>query len=303
MTKQGLPLNRPANPTAIASAPANIEAIDYEVMSYLIQLYGTEQGQRMHQDLREMASQTAGAVAKQQKPILASASAEAILICYGDGVQMSGAMPLQALAQFAQTRLDGVVSGIHILPFFPSSSDDGFAVVDYEKVRTDLGDWPDVQDLARDFDLMVDLVINHCSREHIWFTDYITNAAPGKEYFHEQTPHPDLSQVLRPRNSPLLTEVHTREGVKRVWTTFSEDQVDLNFANPDVLMEFARILFFYARNGARYIRLDAIAYLWKRIGTTCRHSEYCNRRRNMFRTGELVEVGSLGSLSSLWRIF
>ena len=262
-------MNRPANPTAIASPPADIEAIDYEVMSYLIQLYGTEQGQRMHQDLREMASQTAGAVAKQQKPILASASAEAILICYGDGVQMSGAMPLQALAQFAQTRLDGVVSGIHILPFFPSSSDDGFAVVDYEKVRTDLGDWPDVQDLARDFDLMVDLVINHCSREHIWFTDYITNAAPGKEYFHEQTPHPDLSQVLRPRNSPLLTEVHTREGVKRVWTTFSEDQVDLNFANPDVLMEFARILFFYARNGARYIRLDAIAYLWKRIGTTC----------------------------------
>ena len=262
-------MNRPANPTAIASAPANIEAIDYEVMSYLIQLYGTEQGQRMHQDLREMASQAAGAVAKQQKPVLASATAEAILICYGDGVQRSGTMPLQALAQFAQSHLDGVVSGIHILPFFPSSSDDGFAVVDYEKVRTDLGDWPDVQDLARDFDLMVDLVINHCSREHIWFTDYITNAAPGKDYFHEQTPDPGLSQVLRPRNSPLLTEVHTREGVKRVWTTFSEDQVDLNFANPDVLMEFVRILFFYARNGARYIRLDAIAYLWKRIGTTC----------------------------------
>ena len=262
-------MNRPANPTAIASAPANIEAIDYEVMSYLIQLYGTEQGQRMHQDLREMASQAAGAVAKQQKPVLASATAEAILICYGDGVQRSGTMPLQALAEFAQSHLDGVVSGIHILPFFPSSSDDGFAVVDYEKVRTDLGDWPDVQDLARDFDLMVDLVINHCSREHIWFTDYITNAAPGKDYFHEQTPDPGLSQVLRPRNSPLLTEVHTREGVKRVWTTFSEDQVDLNFANPDVLMEFARILFFYARNGARYIRLDAIAYLWKRIGTTC----------------------------------
>ena len=262
-------MNRPANPTAIASAPANIEAIDYEVMSYLIQLYGTEQGQRMHQDLRQMASRTAGAVAKQQKPVLASATAEAILICYGDGVQRSGTMPLQALAQFAQSHLDGVVSGIHILPFFPSSSDDGFAVVDYEKVRTDLGDWPDVQDLAKDFDLMVDLVINHCSREHIWFTDYITNAAPGKDYFHEQTPDPGLSQVLRPRNSPLLTEVHTREGVKRVWTTFSEDQVDLNFANPDVLMEFARILFFYARNGARYIRLDAIAYLWKRIGTTC----------------------------------
>ena len=262
-------MNRPANPTAIAPAHVDIEAIDYEVMSYLIQLYGTAQGQRMHQDLREMASQTAGALAKQHKPRLASASAEAILICYGDGVQRSDAMPLQALAQFAGTYLDGVVSGIHILPFFPSSSDDGFAVVDYERVRTDLGDWPDIQHLAKDFDLMVDLVINHCSREHVWFTDYITNAAPGKDYFHEQEPNPELHQVLRPRNSPLLTEVHTREGVKRVWTTFSEDQVDVNFANPDVLMEFARILFFYARNGARYIRLDAIAYLWKRLGTTC----------------------------------
>ena len=122
-------MNRPANPTAIASAPANIEAIDYEVMSYLIQLYGTAQGQRMHQDLREMASQTAGALAKQHKARLASASAEAILICYGDGVQRPDATPLQALAQFADTYLDGVVSGIHILPFFPSSSDDGFAVV------------------------------------------------------------------------------------------------------------------------------------------------------------------------------
>ncbi len=262
-------MNRLANPTAIASTHADIKAIDYEVMSYLIQLYGTEQGQRMHQDLREIASQTAGALEKRRKPKVTSASAEAILICYGDGLQGADAMPLQTLARFAGTYLDGVVSGIHILPFFPSSSDDGFAVVDYESVRTDLGDWPDIQHLATDFDLMVDLVINHCSREHVWFSDYITNCPPGKDYFHEQEVNPLLGQVLRPRNSPLLTEIHTREGVKRVWTTFSEDQVDMNFANPDVLIEFARILFFYARNGARYIRLDAIAYLWKRLGTTC----------------------------------
>ena len=206
ITKQGLPLNRLANPTAIASTHADVEVIDYEVMSYLIQLYGTEQGQRMHQDLREIASQTASVLAKLRKPKFASASAEAILICYGDGLHGGDAMPLQSLARFAGTYLDGVVSGIHILPFFPSSSDDGFAVVDYESVRTDLGDWPDIQHLAKDFDLMVDLVINHCSREHVWFTDYITNAPPGKDYFHEQELNPLLGQVLRPRNSPLLTE-------------------------------------------------------------------------------------------------
>ena len=150
-------------PNCYAFTPADIEAIDYEVMSYLIQLYGTEQGQRMHQDLREMASQTAGALEKRRKPKLTSASAEAILICYGDGLQGADAMPLQTLARFAGAYLDGVVSGIHILPFFPSSSDDGFAVVDYESVRTDLGDWPDIR-FAKDFDLMVDLVIGHCSR-------------------------------------------------------------------------------------------------------------------------------------------
>ena len=174
-------MNRLAAPTAIAFTPADIEAIDYEVVSYLIQLYGTEQGQRMHQDLREMASQTAGALEKRHKPKVTSASGEVILICYGDGLQAADAMPLQTLARFAGTYLDGVGSGIHILPFFPSSSDDGFAVVDYESGRTDLGDWPDIQYLAKDFDLMVALVINHCSREHVWCTDSITNARPGND--------------------------------------------------------------------------------------------------------------------------
>ncbi len=245
------------------------QAVDYEVMSYLIQLYGTEQGQRLHEYLRHLAAQTAGAVSKQGDSGKRWSPAEAILICYGDGMQQEGRMPLQALADFSNTYLQGIISAIHVLPFFPSSSDDGFAIMDYERVRADLGDWADVQQLGESFDLMVDLVINHCSREHLWVTDYITNEAPGKDYFHELEDQPQLGQVLRPRNSPLLTEINTRSGIKKLWTTFSEDQIDLNFANPDVLLEFVKILFFYARMGARYIRLDAVAYLWKRLGTTC----------------------------------
>lgn len=245
--------------------PFDKGSIDYDVLAYLIQLYGSAQGQRLHQDLRQKALDTASTL----KPAQIRDASEAVLICYGDSLQRGGDRPLQVLGEFAQEYLDGVISGIHILPFFPSSSDDGFAVVDYRQVRSDLGDWTDIKDLSQHFDLMVDLVINHCSRENLWFTDYVTNQAPGKDYFHELAGVPDLTQVLRPRNSPLHTEIHTRRGVKKVWTTFSDDQVDLNFANPQVLLEFADILFFYARMGARYIRLDAIAYLWKRSGTTC----------------------------------
>ncbi len=240
-------------------------SIDYDVLAYLIQLYGSAQGQRLHQDLRQKALDTAASINSVDR----RSACEALLICYGDSLQRSGHRPLQVLGEFAKEYLEGAVSGIHILPFFPSSSDDGFAVVDYRQVRSDLGDWSDIKDLSRQFDLMVDLVINHCSRENLWFMDYVTNQAPGKDYFHELTGAPDLTEVLRPRNSPLHTEIHTRRGIKKVWTTFSDDQIDLNFANPQVLLEFADILFFYARMGARYIRLDAVAYLWKRSGTTC----------------------------------
>ena len=242
------------------------QAIDYEVLSYLIQLYGSSQGQRLHDQLRAIARQTAGKLASERRE---SPPSEALLICYGDSLQQDDTAPLKVLKDFSDNFLKGVVTGIHVLPFFPSSSDDGFAVIDYRRVRTDLGNWSDIQALAENFGVMADLVINHCSREHVWFTDFLTNAAPGKDYFFEMQESPALKEVLRPRNSPLLTEVHTRNGVRRVWTTFSDDQVDLNFANPDVLLEFASTLFFYAEMGARYIRLDAIAYLWKRLGTTC----------------------------------
>jgi sucrose phosphorylase len=242
------------------------QAIDYEVLSYLIQLYGSSQGQRLHEQLRSMARETAN---KLDSKASASPRSEALLICYGDSLVQADMPPLQVLKKFSDRYIQGVLTGIHVLPFFPSSSDDGFAVIDYRRVRPDLGHWSDIQNLAETFDVMADLVINHCSREHVWFTDFITNAAPGKDYFFEMDESPALTKVLRPRNSPLLTEVHTRNGIRRVWTTFSDDQVDLNFANPEVLLEFASTLFFYAQMGARYIRLDAIAYLWKRLGTTC----------------------------------
>ncbi|MEQ3763010.1 MAG: sugar phosphorylase [Alcanivorax sp.] len=194
-----------------------------------------------------------------------------ILITYGNSIQTADETPLDTLATFLRERLTGVVNSVHILPFFPYSSDDGFSVIDYYQVNSDWGDWSDVAKVAQNFDLMIDLVINHCSRENLWFVDYIGNHQPYCDYFIEVDAETDVSMVTRPRNTPLLTPVHTHRGVRHVWATFSEDQIDLNFANPDVLLEFIRIYLFYIEQGARFIRLDAVAFLWKQLGTNCLH--------------------------------
>ena len=194
-----------------------------------------------------------------------------VLITYGDMVQSGEEPPLQVLKRFADQYLGGAINTIHILPFCPYSSDDGFSVVDYRVVDPNLGNWKDVQDLGRGFRLMYDLVLNHCSRKSKWFADYVANIAPYRDFFIEADPKADLSAVMRPRALPLLTPVHTQHGDTHVWTTFSDDQIDLDFSNPDVLFEFLDILLFYISTGATIIRLDAIAYLWKQTGTSCIH--------------------------------
>ncbi|ERL50145.1 sugar phosphorylase [Halomonas huangheensis] len=193
------------------------------------------------------------------------------LIVYGDSLLEDQRPPLAVLDEFLQHRLGDVFSGVHVLPFFPWSSDDGFSVIHYREVNPTLGDWQDIRRLAGHRDLMVDLVLNHVSRESLWFADYLGGSLPGRDFFIEMDPDTELSDVVRPRSSPLLVPVSTRRGLRHLWATFSEDQIDLNFANPDVLLEFVGILLFYLEQGARIIRLDAIAYLWKHPGTSCIH--------------------------------
>ncbi len=197
----------------------------------------------------------------------------AVLITYGDTVHNKQEPPLRVLKRFADQHLAGAINTIHILPFYPYSSDDGFSVIDYRSVNPQHGTWDDVQELGREFRLMFDLVLNHCSAKSKWFNDYVANIAPYRNYFIETDPKTDLSAVTRPRALPLLTPFHTRHGDTHLWTTFSADQIDLDFANPDVLFEFLDILLHYISKGATIIRLDAIAYLWKKIGTSCIHLE------------------------------
>ncbi|QIA08133.1 sugar phosphorylase [Draconibacterium halophilum] len=196
---------------------------------------------------------------------------DVVLITYGDSIKTDDEAPLQTLRSFLNENLNEQLTVVHILPFFPYSSDDGFSVIDFRKVNPELGDWCDIEDLTKDYDLMADLVINHASSKSQWFKNFLKQHGKGKDYFITEDPETDLSQVTRPRNTPLLTPYETANGTKHVWTTFSADQVDLNFSNPDLLVEMMDILLGYIDKGARIIRLDAIAFLWKVVGTTCLH--------------------------------
>jgi sucrose phosphorylase len=190
-----------------------------------------------------------------------------MLITYADTLRSEGEAPLETLQKFVKNKLADSISAVHLLPFFPYSSDDGFSVMDYTTVNPASGRWQHISNIAKDFKVMGDLVINHCSSRSMWFENYKAGVDPGASFFYEADPNADLSAVVRPRTSPLLREVQTKNGEKHVWCTFSHDQVDLNFENPDVLLEFLRIIRLYLEKGIRWFRLDAVAFLWKIPGT------------------------------------
>ena len=191
------------------------------------------------------------------------------LITYGDSIVDGGSKPLKVLRDFCENWLGNCVTWVHILPFFPWTSDDGFSVLDYSSVNQALGDWNDINDIATDYRLMADLVLNHCSSRSAWFDNFKQGIDPGRGYFFTKGPSFDVSRVVRPRTSDLTMPVVTWEGEQQVWCTFSHDQVDFDFSNPDVLLEFTRIIRLYLDRGVRIFRLDAVAFTWKRSGTTC----------------------------------
>ena len=208
---------------------------------------------------------------------------DAIMITYGDNIQLPGEAPLATLKAFADKRLSGVVSGIHILPFSPYSSDDGFSVMDYRLVNPDMGNWEQISAIGGNFRLMADLVLNHCSAKGTWFKQFQDGVPRFDDFFITVEPGTDLSEVFRPRALPLLHEFEVNGENKLVWTTFSEDQVDVNFANPNVFLEFIDILLDYVGKGVRIIRLDAIGFLWKEIGTSCMHHPKTHEMVKLFR--------------------
>jgi sucrose phosphorylase len=196
---------------------------------------------------------------------------DAWLITYPDQFQGAGEVPLATLRRFFLEYIRPSLTGIHLLPFFPWSSDDGYGVLDYLAVDPSLGTWEDIEVLARDARLMVDAVINHLSAQSQWFRSFLQGDPAYAGFFRTVDPRADVSRVTRPRDTPLLTPFTTAEGEKMVWTTFSADQVDLDYRNPAVLTRIVDVVLSYAARGVRAIRLDAVGFLWKDEATTSSH--------------------------------
>lgn len=195
----------------------------------------------------------------------------ACLITYGDAIRRPGETPLHTLAGFLREHVQDVLSDVHLLPMFPWTSDDGFAVVDHRQVNPALGTWDDVTELADDHALMFDFVANHTSSSSPWFTGWLAGDPDCAHYVQREEGF-DVSRVTRPRTSPLFHPFPRPDGSTAwVWTTFGEDQVDVDVRHPGTLLELTDVLLGYLDRGASAIRLDAIGFLWKESGTSCLH--------------------------------
>jgi sucrose phosphorylase len=209
---------------------------------------------------------------------------DVVLITYGDSLKKEGEAPLATLHEFANQYLKGAISNVHFLPFFPYSSDDGFSVMDFFEIDPELGTWKEVAAIGQGFELMFDYVVNHYSSKGQWFQNYLEGKKGFEEFAMEVDPSTDLSMVTRPRSLPLLSEYKKKNAqTVHLWTTFSADQIDFNFKSLDVLEKMIDVLLFYADQGATILRLDAIAYLWKEIGTNCIHLSQTHDMVKLFR--------------------
>jgi sucrose phosphorylase len=250
-----------------------------KIKELLVFMYGCPRGERVYEklmDLLEQGEDTPGRAAGKGRDSPFTA-ADVLLITYGDmlsppergGAEESG---LARLGRFLNRWNQGAFSFLHLLPFHPYSSDDGFSVIDYRQVDTRFGSWEDIAELGRRFKPVFDFVLNHGSVESRWFQGFLAGEEQYAGWYITKPEDFDYSAVVRPRTHPLLTRFTKKDGSPvHVWTTFSADQVDYDFSNPEVLLEFIRIFREYYRRGARIVRLDAIAYLWKEPGTSCIH--------------------------------
>ncbi len=251
----------------MVGANNSVGQVTKDLQQILAGVYSPEQLQKLVPNLVESVS---AFNVKQSKKLWVDQN-DVMLITYGDSIKSTSQAPLKTLHEFLNNNAQDIVSAIHILPCYPYTSDDGFSVVDYWQINPDLGDWQDVTELSQDYDLMFDGVINHISKSSEWFQGYLKGEEQYLKYFVEANPNRDYSSVTRPRALPLLTTFETTRGTKHIWTTFSEDQIDLNFRNPDVFQKIVELLLFYAEQGASFIRLDAIGFMWKELDTPCIH--------------------------------
>jgi len=247
----------------------NIEYESHTIVERLEFLYGKDDAKKAFGLINNLIKKYKKTIISQEYHL---SQKDTILITYGDQLQQPGETPLETLKLFLDTYLKGIINSVHILPFYPYSSDDGFSVINYSEVDPKLGSWKEIQEISNEYRLMVDGVINHISQYSDWFKGFMHGDEQYRDFFIELDPAIDLSKVIRPRTTPLLSEYLDDDGIiHNIWTTFSKDQVDLNYANYKVLVAVIDALFLYVEKGATLIRFDAIAFIWKEVGTECVH--------------------------------
>nr|WP_245211225.1 sugar phosphorylase [Prochlorococcus marinus] len=194
-----------------------------------------------------------------------------VLITYADSIYKNGEATLITLNELLSKHFGSLSKVVHILPFLKSTSDGGFAVSSYDSLEEKFGAWDDLKSISKNHDLMADLVLNHVSSSHPWVQQFIKSQEPGISNVFSPKQNLDWSNVVRPRSSSLFSQINTEDGPKQVWTTFGPDQIDLNWHNPKMTLEFLNLIITYLSNGIKWFRLDAVGFIWKESGTTCLH--------------------------------
>ncbi|MGC4127691.1 sugar phosphorylase, partial [Enterobacter sp.] len=256
--------------------------VNAKIKSLISLVYGDSFSEMQLESLSEKISSAANVISEKRKS--GWDEKDVVLITYADQFYNEGENALPVFTRFYNRWLSRSFSHVHLLPFYPWSSDDGFSVIDYHDVAPETGTWRDVAELKQFTSLMFDFVCNHMSAKSQWFAHYLAQKPGYEDFFISVDPQTDLSAVTRPRALPLLTPFTFDDGsVRYLWTTFSDDQVDLNFASPQVLIAMVDVLLHYLVEGARYIRLDAVGFMWKIPGTRCIHLEQTHRLIQLFR--------------------
>ncbi|HDC4370801.1 TPA: sugar phosphorylase [Enterobacter cloacae] len=256
--------------------------VNAKIKSLISLVYGDSFSEMQLESLSEKISSAANVISEKRKS--GWDEKDVVLITYADQFYNEGENALPVFTRFYNRWLSRSFSHVHLLPFYPWSSDDGFSVIDYHDVAPETGTWRDVAELKQFTSLMFDFVCNHMSAKSQWFAHYLAQKPGYEDFFISVDPQTDLSAVTRPRALPLLTPFTLDDGsVRYLWTTFSDDQVDLNFASPQVLIAMVDVLLHYLVEGARYIRLDAVGFMWKIPGTRCIHLEQTHRLIQLFR--------------------
>ena len=206
-----------------------------------------------------------------------------LVICYGDNINSNQKSSIQVFRNFFKKNLKKYFNAIHFLPFYPSSSDSGFAVKDHYKIEKRIGSWSDIKKISKSSHVMADIVINHSSARGLWFKNFLKKKRPGKDYFLTVNSKFNTSKVVRPRDHKLLKKINIFKKSEYLWRTFSDDQIDLDFKNPSVLLRFIKIMVHLVNNGVTIFRLDAIAYLWKKNATNCINLKQTHEIVKLFR--------------------